>query len=83
MFPWAVNRRQITRKTRRISFVDALDALRHGDGDANTALIINPDRPGRTQPRVIKRRKDRYTYMTRPRDQLRRALLRASEGLIA
>jgi len=56
----------------RISFIDTLDALRHGTTDATLAL--NPHRPGRSQPRVIKRRKDRYTYMTRPREQLRKAL---------
>lgn len=56
----------------RISFIDTLDALRHGTTDAT--LRLNPLRPGRHQPRVIKRRKDRYTYMTRPREQLRKAL---------
>ncbi len=61
----------------RVSFTDALDALRHGEGDR--PLMLNPDRPGRMQPRTIKRRKDRYTYMTRPRDQLRQALLGAGE----
>ncbi len=30
-------------------------------------LIVNPSRPGRHQPRAIKRPKDRYTYLTRPR----------------
>ena len=55
----------------RVSFIDALDALRHG---GPTRLRLNPDRPGRDEPRVIKRAKDRYTYMTKPRDALRQAL---------
>lgn len=59
----------------RVSFIDALDAIRHGQGDR--PLTINPDRPGRFQPRTIKRRKDRYTHMTRPREQLKQRLLDA------
>jgi hypothetical protein len=60
----------------RISFIDALDALRRrGPIVAVTiTLVVNPHRPGRHEPRVIKRRKDRYTYMTRPREELRKAL---------
>ncbi len=33
-------------------------------------LLINPHRPGRHQPRVLKRRKGRYSYMTKPRPEL-------------
>ncbi len=40
----------------------------------NLVLAVHPDRPGRDEPRVIKRRKDRYTYMTKPREELRIAL---------
>lgn len=60
----------------RLSFIDALDALRHrGPRDAaNVRLTVHPLRPGRHEPRVIKRRKDRYTYMTKPRDELRQML---------
>lgn len=60
----------------RISFIDALEALCHGGPRvaATLKLLVNPHRPGRHQPRVIKRRKDRYTYMTRPRDELCKAL---------
>ena len=65
---------------RRVSFIDALDAVRYGDGHGVAALTINPDRPGRMQPRVIKRPKDRYTYMTRPRDDLKQALLVTNKG---
>ena len=54
----------------RVSFIDALDTLRYRPPDEPMpALTINPNRPGRAQPRVIKRRKDRYTLMTRPRHE--------------
>lgn len=53
----------------RMSFIDALDALRYRPPDAEpTDLITNPNRPGRHQPRCIKRPKDTYTYLTRPRE---------------
>jgi hypothetical protein len=55
----------------RVSFIDALDALCHG---GPIKLRVNPDRPGRDEPRVIKRAKDHYTYMTKPRDELRQTL---------
>ena len=55
----------------RVSFIDGLDALCHG---GSTRLRINPDRPGRDEPRVIKRAKDHYRYMTKPRDELRQSL---------
>jgi hypothetical protein len=69
----------------RISFIDALrwlcaaGAARDTDDgiskhDATPTLIINPKRPGRFEPRVIKRRKDGYTYLTQPRAHLRKAL---------
>lgn len=60
---------------RRLSFIDARDLLRYHQGDGPAPLIgLNPIRPGRHEPRVIKRRKDRYRYMTRPREQLRQEL---------
>lgn len=56
----------------RISFIDALDAMRYrGRNAAGITLAVHPDRPGRHQPRRIKRPKDRYTYLTRPRDTYR------------
>jgi len=57
----------------RISFIDALDVFCFG-GDPDTPIQINPDRPGRDEPRRIKRPKDRYTYLTKPRDELRQTL---------
>ncbi len=54
----------------RVSFIDALDVLRYRPPDVPVpTLTINPHRPGRHQPRVIKRRKDRYRVMTRPRHE--------------
>lgn len=61
----------------RVSFVDALRWLREArPGDELPALVVNPDRPGRVQPRVRKRRPKQYPLMTRPRDELRKALLK-------
>lgn len=70
----------------RVSFADALYYLRYGDRAAAAAahggnrrhcppcLRINPRRHGRVEPRVVKRRRNRYTLMTKPRDQLRKEL---------
>ena len=64
----------------RVSFADALYWVRHGDRAAAVGgrnpprLRVNPRRTGRVEPRVVKRRRNRYTLMTQPRDQLRQAL---------
>lgn len=59
----------------RISFIDTLDVMRHTPELLGLIdILINPWRPGRDEPRVIKRRKDRYRHMTRPRDVLRQEL---------
>lgn len=63
----------------RISFIDALDAWRHRGWRAAQAvtLVVYPhrhNRDARHEPRTIKRRKDRYTYMTKPRETLRQNL---------
>jgi hypothetical protein len=39
-------------------------------------LVVNPDRLGRVQPRVRKRRPKQYPLMKRPRAELRKALLK-------
>jgi DDE family transposase len=63
--------------TERISFVDALRWLRDGDPKTQlTPLLINPLRPHRLEPRVLKRRLKEYTLMQKPRAALRKALLR-------
>jgi hypothetical protein len=63
----------------RLSFADTLAWLRHGDLTAPVALKINPLRPGRLEPRVIKRQKKEFPYMTKPRAELK-AQLRARHG---
>ena len=37
-------------------------------------LVVNPARPGRVEPRVVKRRPKQYMRMTRPRAVLRKQL---------
>lgn len=61
----------------RISFVDTLRWLLSAQpGEAAPDLLINPHRPDRHEPRVVKDREDTYTKMTRPRAQLRKKLYR-------
>ena len=61
----------------RISFADALHWLKHaGPEDELPELVVNPYRPGRVEPRVLKRRPKPYDLMTRPREELRKALRR-------
>jgi hypothetical protein len=63
-------------KPERISFVDALRWLRWSrPGEEVVALKVNPDRPDRVEPRVVKRRPKPYKLMRRPRPKLRPALL--------
>ena len=60
----------------RISFIDAQRWLVCVNvGQALAILIVNPDRPGRVEPRVLKRRPKEYPRMTRPRQELRQELL--------
>ncbi len=66
----------------RISFVDALRWLcATHDTNVLIDLVVNPRRPGRAEPRVIKRRMKEYPLMTRPRARLRQEML--SKGLTA
>jgi Transposase DDE domain len=65
----------------RISFIDALRWLRNGHADSDLpALVINPVRPDRIEPRVLKRRQKEYARMTKPRNVLRKALLRKKDA---
>jgi hypothetical protein len=61
----------------RISFIDALrwlaDAI-HGPKELKLRLL--PERPGRQEPRVVKRRPKQYTRLTVPRQVLRKRLRR-------
>jgi hypothetical protein len=59
----------------RISFVDTVRWLLSATpGEPMPALVVNPLRPGRHEPRVSKDRQDKYKVMTRPRAQLRKTL---------
>ena len=52
----------------RVSFADALRWLRNADsGEELADLVVNPERPGRFHPRVVKRVDRPYPKMTRPR----------------
>jgi Transposase DDE domain len=61
----------------RLSFADTLAWLRLGDITMISEIKINPLRPGRLEPRVRKRPKKQFPYMTIPRSQLK-AQLRAT-----
>lgn len=57
----------------RISFIDAWRWLQQaGPADAPPDLVVNPERPGRYEPRVRKRRPKEFPVMQRPRPELRK-----------
>jgi Transposase DDE domain len=59
----------------RVSFIDALRWLRGAEpGEAMPELVVNPLRPGRSEPRCKKRRPKQYDLMRVPRGELRRKL---------
>jgi hypothetical protein len=59
----------------RISLVDAVRWLSGSDGGEDASvLLVNPTRPGRVEPRVVKRRPKQYYRMTKPRAELRKEL---------
>jgi len=59
----------------RVSFVDALRWLQTTRGAGPLIdLVIHPARPGRVEPRVIKRRQKPYKLMNRPRPELKQNL---------
>lgn len=60
----------------RISFIDTLRWLIHRRPDEPMPdLVVNPLRPGRHQPRAVKRRPKEYSRLTLPRAQMRKAML--------
>ena len=71
---------------RRISFVDALRSLCARAGEARSRapadkdpplpLVVNPMRPGRIEPRAVKRRPKQHRLLTIPRAQARQRLQR-------
>jgi hypothetical protein len=63
----------------RLSFQDALRWLRDsGAAELLARLVLLPTRPGRSEPRVRKRRPKQYPLMKRPRAALRQAMLNAA-----
>ena len=61
----------------RISFIDALRWLRSATPDTPLGkLVVNPHRPGRIEPRAIKRRPKEYDRLNKPRKQLRKIIRR-------
>ena len=57
----------------RISFIDAWRWLQQAEpANALPELVVNPQRPGRHEPRVRKRRPKEFPVMTRPRAELRK-----------
>ena len=62
----------------RVSFIDALRWLCSAEPDQPLMdLIVNPHRPNRVEPRVIKRRMKPFPLMTKPRHELRQELMNA------
>jgi len=60
----------------RVSFIDAWRWLRHAHPhDPPPLLTVNPERPSRIEPRVLKRRLKKFPLIKRPRAQLRQELL--------
>ncbi len=65
----------------RISFLDALRWLgAPSTGMPLVALIINPARPHRVEPRVKKRRPKKFPFMSKPRHELRHQLIQRAIG---
>ncbi len=61
-------------KPHRISFMDALRWLQRMESRPLPNLMVNPQRPGRIEPRCRKRRPKQYPLMTQPRHELRKSL---------
>jgi hypothetical protein len=69
--------RQQQVQANRISFSDALRWLQTASpGEAVPKLVINPRRPDRHEPRVVKDLPDTYRKLTQPRAELRKGLKR-------
>lgn len=64
-------------EVKRISFADALYWIRHGDLCREMPpLQLTPDRPGRVEPRLLKRRAKAYRLLRVPRALARRRVRR-------
>jgi len=61
---------------RRLSFADALAWVRHAEpGHEPPVLKVVPDRPGRVEPRAVKRRPKPFDLMNRPRSEMRKSIM--------
>ena len=70
---WAASRQDVVPD--RVSFIDALRWLRGAEpGEAMPELVVNPWRPGRSEPRCKKRRPKQFDLMRVPRAELRKRL---------
>ena len=59
----------------RVGLADAVRWLSGAEGGTDPGvLLVNPARPGRVEPRVVKRRPKQYLRMTKPRAELRKEL---------
>jgi hypothetical protein len=59
----------------RVGLIDAVRWLIGWEGGAEPpALVVNPSRRGRVEPRVVKRRPKQYMRLTKPRADLRKQL---------
>ena len=58
----------------RVSLIDTVRWLIGVEESDASVLVVNPSRPGRVEPRVVKRRPKQYTRMTKPRAELRKEL---------
>ena len=75
----AARRQQVD--VERISFLDTVRwLLSAAPGEAMPDLLVNPQRPDRHEPRVIKDLQDTYRKMTKPRKVLRKALKKQAKA---
>ncbi len=73
-------RRQKTQPD-RISFADVLGWVRVARPEQSMPrFIINTRRPGRIEPRAVKRRSKSYDLLNRPRQEMRNALKKQANG---
>jgi hypothetical protein len=73
----SISRRNLQQGTApdRVSFLDALRwLLTAAPGEEPPDLVINPRRPGRHEPRVIKDLQDTYRKMALPRAAMKKQL---------
>jgi hypothetical protein len=72
---WEAARRQ-GQEVERISFVDALRWLADAAWDEELPeLVVNPHRPGRVEPRIVKRPPKKFMWMTRTRAEWQKRLM--------